>query len=336
MPPVTDPAEHGAEHPPKNRRNGDPASGAKGTVQRKAFTALLALVFAVASVTLPPIANRQLVDAEKLIRKPALAFVVAVTIVALSAWRARVAVGVAAAALLACIVQITYYVATTAPGRDAASAASGWKLVPLASGAAGAAENHPDVFGSARINWSGSSLRLDLRSNTGATQQGFYLNGGSLGSRFYFEARVDKVDGGQVVTCPLLFGVQNRGSYFTFRIHTAPDGDTIAEVYQIIPNSPELTSGFHGILLDNTPSLPYVNTWNWLTPSDLHTTTLAIAVNGSYYGFFVDEWQVFAREVDDVPTHTVAVGVTVLANGLRSDAVCQTSDVELRVDPQQP
>lgn len=87
------------------------------------------------------------------------------------------------------------------------------------------------------------------------------------------------------------------------------------------------------MLLDNTRPLPYVDTWNVLTPWERAKTKLAIAADGSYYRFFVDDRQVFARQIDDVPTHTVAVGVTVLANGLRSDAVCQTDQVELRVAP---
>ena len=41
----------------------------------------------------------------------------------------------------------------------------------MASGAQGVAENHPDVFGRARLNWSGNSLRLNLHSETGTTQR---------------------------------------------------------------------------------------------------------------------------------------------------------------------
>jgi hypothetical protein len=140
--------------------------------------------------------------------------------------------------------------------------------VPLARGADGAAENRPDVFGSARINWSGNRIRLDLHANTGTTQQGFWLNDGPLSSQFYFQAGVDKIDGGQVVSCPLLSGIKDPRDYFAFRLHTEPDGSVIAEAYQIIPNSPVLTSGYHGVLLDNTTALPYVDTWNLLTPSD--------------------------------------------------------------------
>jgi hypothetical protein len=177
-----------------------------------------------------------------------------------------------------------------------------WRTVPLASGAHGVARNRPTVFGRARLNWSGDRLRLDLRSTTGTTQQGFNLDGGSLRSRFDFQARVQTVDGGRAVTCPLLFGINDVRSYFTFRLESETD------------------------------VLPYVNTWNVLTPSQRTKTKLAIAADGSDYRFFVNDREVFEREVDDVPTHTVAVGVTVLANGLRSDAVCHTDSVLLKVD----
>lgn len=74
-----------------------------------------------------------------------------------------------------------------------------------------------------------------------------------------------------------------------------------------------------------------MNHWNVITPSERTTTTLGIEGDSDYYRFFVNNRQVFSRQVDAVPTHQVAVGATVLANGLRSDAVCQFDRVSLKV-----
>ncbi|MEA2232688.1 MAG: hypothetical protein QOD83_2504 [Solirubrobacteraceae bacterium] len=309
----------------------DLATKLKDKAVRKALTAVLALVFAAMTLVLPPVANSQLAYAEKTLQKPLMAAVVAIAIVALSAWKLRFAVGLAVAVCLASLLHIAYFVVTTEPGRSAAHSARGWRSVPLASAAHGVAENHPNVFGQARLNWSGDRLRLDLRSATGTTQQGFLLDGGALSARFYFQARVEKINGGQAVICPLLFGIKDIRNYFTFRLQSRPDGSVIAVAYQIIANSPVFTSGFHGVLLDETKPLPYVNTWNIVTPSERTKTKLAIVADGNYYRFFVNDREVFARQIDGVPTHTVAVGVTVLANALRADAVCQTDRVELRV-----
>jgi hypothetical protein len=295
------------------------------------LSALLTLLFTVLVLVLPPIANHQLASDEKLIEKPLIAVIVALVALLAGAWLPRFAIGITILLVCAAIVQVSYYLVTTQPGRDAAGTAQAWHEVPLASGAHGIAENHPDVFGSATLSWAGSSLSLSLRSTTGTTQQGFYLNGGALGSSFYFSARVDKVEGGQAVTCPLLFGIANNRSYFTFRIQQMPDGTNEAVAYQIIPNSPSFTSGFHGLLLDQDDDIPYVGDWNLLSPSSQSHTTLAIQAQGSYYKFFVDGREVFSRQVDDIPRNTVAVGVTVLANGLSSAAVCQYDHVVLRV-----
>jgi hypothetical protein len=297
------------------------------------LSALLTLVFTVLVLVLPPIANHQLASDEKLVEKPLVGVIVALVALLAAAWLPRFAIGIVI--LLACVavVQISYYMVTTQPGRDAAHAAQAWHAVPLASGARGIASNHPDVFGSATLSWAGSSLRLSLRSNTGTTQQGFYLHAGPLGSSFYISASVDKVEGGQAVTCPLLFGIANNRSYFTFRIQQTPGGADEAVAYQIIPNSPSFTSGFHGLLLGQDSDIPYVGDWNLITPSEQSHTTLAIEAHGSYYKFFVDNREVFSRQVDDIPRNVVAVGVTVLANGLRSAAVCQYDHVVLRVHP---
>jgi hypothetical protein len=262
-----------------------------------------------------------------------IAVIVTLAILAASAWRLRFAVAVAATVPVVAGVQITYYVVTTHPGRAAASRAAACRDVPLSSGAQGTAENTPDVFGKARLDWSGDALRLDLHSETGTTQQAFYLDGGPLTSQFLFTARVDKIDGGDAVTCPLLFGIKDNRSYFTFRLQDLPSGGTEAIAYQIVPNSPEFTSGFHGVLLDNTSALPYVNQWNIVDPSARTKTTLAIEGDNDFYHFFVNSREVFSRRIDDVPTHIVAVGVTVLANGLKSDAVCQFDHVSLKIAP---
>lgn len=304
---------------------------AKDSALGKALSAVLTLVFIGAVLVLPPVANEQLASAERTLQKPIVAVVIAITALALTAWKLRFAIGIVAVVFLVALVQVTYYFVTTEPGRAVIRAAAAWNDVPLASGAKGVAENTPDVFGRARLNWAGDQIRLDLRSETGTTQQGFNLNGGPVTSHFLFSARVEKIDGGRVVTCPLLFGIKDIRNYFTFRLQDEPDGSTIAIAYQIVAKSPSFTSGFYGILLDETKDLPYVNTWNLITPSERTKTTLAIEANGNYYRFFVNNREVFARQIDEIPTHKMAVGVTVLANGLKSDAVCQTDQVKLKV-----
>lgn len=92
-------------------------------------------------------------------------------------------------------------------------------------------------------------------------------------------------------------------------------------------------SRFHGLLLGQDSDIPYVGDWNLITPSEQSRTTLAIEARGSYYEFLVDNREVFSRQVDDISRNVVAVGVTVLANGLRSAAVCQYDHVVLRVHP---
>lgn len=304
----------------------------RDTAIRKAIAAILALVCAFATLILPPVANQQLADAEKILQKPLIAAVVAIVIVVAAAWRLRIAIAIATIIAVVAGIQITYYAVTTHPSRAAAARASHWRAVPLASGANGTAENTLDAFGRARLDWSGDRIRLDLQSETGTTQQGFYLNGGPLPSHFLFAARVTKIDGGAAVTCPLLFGIKDIRNYFTFRLQHVHDGEK-AIAYQIVQNSPLFASGFHGLLLDETSGLPYVNRWNVVSPRERTTTTLGVEGDGNYYRFYINDREVFSRRIDTVTTHTVAVGVTVLANGLRSDAVCQFEHVSLRVEP---
>ena len=296
----------------------------------KLATAMLTLVFTVLVLVLPPIANAQLASAERTMEKPLIAVLVALAGLLVGAWLGRLALCLVALLVMVAALQGGYYVYTIQPGRDAARTAQAWQAVPLGHGFA---KNHPGVFGSATMWWSGDRADLSLRSNTGTTQQGIWLHGGSPSSSFYFSARTDKKEGGNAVFCPLLFGIASTRSYFTFRIQQLPNGTNEAVAYQIIPNSPSLTSGFHGLLLDQDTDIPYVGDWNILTPSYRTHTTLAIEAHGNYYQFFIDNREVFSRVVNDVPTHNVAVGVTVLANGSRSAAVCEYDQVSLRVHP---
>lgn len=298
---------------------------------RKALSAVFVLVFGAVVLVLPPVANPQLASAERTLQKPVVAVVVALIIVVTSAWRRRFAIGITALIAIVATVHIAYYIATTKAGRDAERRAADWQEVPLGDGAQGIAQNTPNVFGRAKLEWSGDALRLNLRSETGTTQQGFNLDAGPLGTRFLFQARARKIDGGEAVTCPLLFGINDVRSYFTFRLQDLPDGGQKAVAYEIVPNSPVFTSGFHGVLLGETQPLPYVNHWNVINPSERTTSTLGIEGDGNYYRFFVNRREVFARRIDTVRTNVVAVGVTVLANDLKSDAVCEFDKVTLKV-----
>jgi hypothetical protein len=304
----------------------------RDNVLRKVVVASIAVVFGVAAVVLPPVVNRQLADAEKILQKPLAGLLVAIAIVVVSAWRYRFAIAIAAAIVLITAVQITYYFVTTSPGRTLREQASSWRVIPVASGAHGIAESTPDVFGRASLFWAGDRIRLDLHSTTGTTQQGFYLNGGGPASKFLFSADVTRIDGGHQVVCPLLFGIRSNRDYYTFRLQDSGTSP-VAKAYHIIPNSPVFTSGFHGEQVGDTPPLPYVNRWNIFEPSQLRTTRMMIEGDGSYYRFFINDREVLGRRIDDVPNHTVAVGVTVLANDLVADAACNYSHVSLWVAP---
>lgn len=313
--------------PPAGTRRNDTHDRLLG----KLLSAILSLLFGLAILVLPQVANEQLAAAEKTLQKPLVAVAVALALVVVSAWKLRFAMAIAVVLVVTAAVQVGYYLYTTHPGRAAVDSASGWASRPLASGAEGFDENEPNVFGRARLEWSGNSLRLNLHSETGTTQQGFHLDGGSVDSSFLFTAKVTKIDGGDAVTCPLLFGIKDIRSYYTFRIQALPTGGYKAVAYQIVPKSPVFTSGFYGVLLDETKALPYVNHWNIVKPSERNSITLGIKAERDSYHFYVNSREVFSRRIDGVPTHTVAVGVTVLANGLKSDAVCQYDDVSLKV-----
>src|SRR4051812_33104302 len=90
---------------------------------RKAMAAALGLIFTLVVLVLPPVANRQLADAEKTLQKPLIAVVVAVVIVAAAAWRLRFAIAVAVIVFVVAAAQVTYFIVTTQPGRSATSRA---------------------------------------------------------------------------------------------------------------------------------------------------------------------------------------------------------------------
>jgi hypothetical protein len=317
----------------------DAATRIKRQATQKVLSALLGLTFTAFALILPPIANTQLADAEKQLEKPVIAVIVALAVVVASAWSMRFAVAVLLVSLVACLIHVGYYYQTTSRYRDARRVAASWRAVPLASGAQGVAENTPDIYGRAVLRWSGDTMVLQLlNEHNGTTQQGFYLAAGSASSSFFFSARVSQPHGGQVVICPLLFGIEDARNYFTFRLHQVLDlkGKPLgqkAEAYQIIPNSPVPGSGFHGRLIDDTQILPYAQHWDVMEPSNGDTTTLSIMSQSGFYRFFVNGRQVFARSIDEVTRNTVAVGTTVLANDVVSDAVCEFTHVMLRVGP---
>ena len=299
----------------------------------KVLSGLLALVFVGVSLVLPPVANVQLAQAEKTLQKPIVALIVALVIALLAAWTTRVPVAIALVMLAVLVIQVTYFFVTTAPGRAASHAAKSWTSIPVASGANGIAENSPDVFGRAKLAWSGNNINLRLSSNTGTTQQGFHLDAGSAASEYYFAARVDKVHGGPDVLRPILFGIRSIRDYYTFRLQDFGKGALQAIVYHIIPNSPVFTSGFHGRRIGWSPPLPYVNNWNVITPTTRSKTTMAIRGRGSSYTFYVNDRKVFSDVIEDAPPHVVAVGVTILANNVAGDAECDFTDVTLRKKP---
>lgn len=282
---------------------------------------------------MPPIVNKQLASDEKVIEKPLIAAVVALALVAVSAWRKRFAIGVAVVCVIVVAAQLTSYFVTTAPGRDAASETSGWINLPLADAYRNIIPvNQPDVFGEATVEWSGSDVTLKLRSKTGTTQQGIYQRPPSGATGIYFAATVTNVVGGDAVACPLLFGITNIRNYFTFRVQNGSGGSPEAVAYQIIQNSSKFTSGFHALLLGQDDDIPYYGTWNIVQPSANSQTRLAILVEGQYGQFFVDGRRVFQRVIDYLPNYTVAVGTTVLANNLQDAANCTFKDVVFRAE----
>jgi len=298
------------------------------------LSAALSLIFTALVLIMPPVVNKQLASDEKVIEKPLIAAMVALALVAFSAWRKRFAISVAVLCVIVVAAQLSVYVATTAPGRDAASVTSDWVNLPLADAYRHIIPvNQPDVFGEASVEWSGSNVTLKLRSKTGTTQQGIYQRPPSRTTGVYFAATVTNVVGGDAVICPLLFGITDNRNYFTFRIQDGPGGSPEAVAYQIIQNSSRFTSGFHALLLGQDDDIPYYNTWNIIQPSASNQTRLAILIEGHYGQFFVDGRRVFQRVIDYLPNYTVAVGTTVLANNLQDAANCTFKDVVFRAEP---
>jgi hypothetical protein len=207
-------------------------SEARDKLLSRLLSAVLSLIFTVLVLIMPPIVNKQLVGGEKIIEKPLIAVVVALALVAFSAWRKRFAVGVAVVCVIVVAAQLISFFVTTAPSRDAASETSGWINLPLADAYRDIIPvNQPDVFGEASVEWSGSSVTLKLRSKTGTTQQGIYQRP-PLGSKgVYFAATVTNVVGGDAVVCPLLFGIADIRNYFSFRVQNSPDGSPEAVAY---------------------------------------------------------------------------------------------------------
>lgn len=309
-------------------------SEARDNLLGRLLSALLSLVFTVLVLVLPPIVNKQLASDEKLIERPLVGAVVALVLVAFAAWRKRFAVAVAVVCAIVAAVQLTNYLVTTGPSRDAAAQTADWINVPLADAYRHIIPtNQPDVFGEATVEWSGSTVTLKLRSKTGTTQQGIYQLPPVGTTGIYFAATITNAAGGSAVTCPLLFGITNIRNYFTFRIQNGPSDTPEAVAYQIIANSGTFTSGFHALLLGQDVDIPYYDTWNIVQPSANSHTTLAILIEGRFGQFFVDGRRVFQREIDYLPNYTVAIGTTVLANNLQDAANCTFSNVIFRAKP---
>jgi len=314
----------------------DTASGkARARAATATLSALFALIFLAELLVLPPIANEQLASAVEVLRKPVASLAAAAVVLAAAFWQRRwplaVALGLLAVMVGAAIAPGVYYMVTTNEARALLSQTSPWQPTELTSSATGEAHNNPDALGRASITWAGNDFALALRSLTGTTQQGLYWNAGGPNSHYVFRARIDDHHGGTVVTCPLLFGIVDNRTYDTFRLQSDGRGHTIATAYEIRPNGAALLGGFHGYTLDSTDPLPYVGTWNILTPSERTQSTLMIDAVGDRYRFFVNNRLVFSRVIPGHPTHMVALGVTVLANDYPSEAICSYRDVTLKI-----
>ena len=302
-----------------------------------ALTAVAALVFLAELRLLPPIANTQLASATEALRKPVatvIATAAVATVVGLELKvRFAVAFGLLALSVCAAASPLIYYSVTTKPGRSVSQESANWPSVQLTSREEGTVSNRQNVLGRATLRWKGDDFRLSLRSETGTTQQGIYWDAGGRDSSYVFKARVFKQHGGRVVTCPLLFGIVDNRTYDTFRLQNDDEGHAIAAAYEIRPKGPQLTSGFKSYTLDETGTLPYVNTWNVITPSEQRYSKLMIHADGNYYEFYVNNRRVFSRRIPGKPIHRVAIGTTVLANDYPSQAVCDFHDVSLKVAP---
>jgi hypothetical protein len=129
--------------------------------------------------------------------------------------------------------------------------------------------------------------------------------------------------------CPLLFGIKDRRTYYTFRLEEGSQGGIYAHVYQIKPRL-NADSGFDPVSWGDTKKLPYVNRWDIINPWQSKKTKLAIHAKGQYYQFFVNDRLVIERQIDGEPLHVVAVGVTALT---RANTACNFEDVSLRRAP---
>lgn len=300
-------------------------------LKKKVLTAGAALFATLLVVVLPPIVNKQLQAALSLLQKPVIEFVVVLAIAAFAAWNYRITLVLTVVLLLFGGVQIAYYLTTTADFRTARATAETWTDVPVAPNQSGSKENDPNALGSAKEQWSGRSITITLRSNTGVTQQGFNLDAGPADASYLFSARFDKIDGDIDSTCPLLFGITDIRNYYTFRIEQKSEGEYSAHVFQTIANPGE-NSGFNRSTIDRSGPLPYVRNWDLFHMTDSDSIHLAIKADGENYEFYVDHRQVFSRPIEGNPPRIVAVGATTEGRGNMANTMCRFTDETLRVD----
>jgi hypothetical protein len=298
---------------------------------KKVLTAGAAVLATGLVLVLPPIVNKQLQASLSLLQKPVIEFVVVLAVAAFAVWNRRVAAVLTVVLVLFGGVQVAYYLTTTSDFRAARAASEAWSDVPVAPEPSGSAENEPNALGSAKEEWSGRSITITLRSNTGVTQQGFNLDAGQADSSYFFSARFDKIDGDVDSTCPLLFGIQDIRNYYTFRVEQTSVGDYIAHVFQTIANPGE-NSGFNRVTLDKSAPLPYVKHWDLFHMSNSQSVDLAIKADGDHYEFYVEHRQVFSRPIEGNPPRVVAVGATTEGRGNMANTMCRFTEETLRVD----
>lgn len=315
---------------PKPARSPEELAALKKDLLVKVLAAALVAVGVAVDLILPPIQNPQVAQIESQLQRPIVDVVIALVMLFIAGWKARVPAALGVVLLIFASVQYGLYNAETADARGVLASSASWTSVPIAPSASGTVRNNPDKWGYASAQWAGSSYSLDLHSTTGTTQQGYYLNAGSLDSRYVFSARVVEKQGIITSTCPLLFGIQDIRNYYTFRIEQGNGGTYTAAVYQIVAN-PGVDTGFHADTIDQSAPLPYVHHWDVMQPWAGDDITLMIAADGDDYRFFVDGRQVFHRPIDTLPPHMLAVGLTTIGNNNPADTICAYDTVELKV-----
>lgn len=292
----------------------------------KAVTAFFGLVLVAALALLPPFDNDQLADAEASLRTPLAAFVVALLVIAVPLWRYRIGIGLVIIVLIAAGTQVGYLIWTTRPGSDLAAKTRAWVPVMHSGPQSGHAANHPNFNGEGSADWGGSHVVLRLQSRHVGTQQFLPYDTGPLSTDYSAQVLLRKTAGSLSGGCMLAFGYISTEDFYVFRVK---QGDKSyggqARVVHVFAD------GTQSVKLESR-NLPYVNRFSLPRTWENDQTKLSMLVVGQHYTFYVNDREVFSRDLPEVPNHFVTVAALDPGQpaGTGSDIVCDFDQIDVR------